>query len=153
MAQSRARDRPRWPRLSGARCGECKNQAFLPVRDRVVLDHLQGRQVAGVYPLLADETCWLLAVDFRQGPLPGACRRRSPCRCSWSKDDREMASMVFDDRGLGLNAQVAQAYGNSSTQEDGQIVQQVVAPTSRRTVRPRFRRWSRPCRYKSVAAV
>ena len=49
------------------RCGECKNQAFLPVRDRVVLDHLQGRHVAGVYPLLADETCWLLAVDFDKG--------------------------------------------------------------------------------------
>ena len=41
------------------RCGECPNQAFLPVRDRVILDHLQGRHVVGVYPLLADETCWL----------------------------------------------------------------------------------------------
>jgi hypothetical protein len=29
-----------------------------------VLDHLQGRHVMGVYPLLADDTCWLLAVDF-----------------------------------------------------------------------------------------
>ena len=46
------------------RCGECPNQAFLPVRDRVILDHLQGRHVVGVYPLLADETCWLLAADF-----------------------------------------------------------------------------------------
>ena len=46
------------------RCGECPNQAFLAVSDRVILDHLQGRHVAGVYPLLADETCWFLAVDF-----------------------------------------------------------------------------------------
>ena len=46
------------------RCGECPNQAFLPVRDRVILDHLQGRHVAGVYPSLTDETCWLLAADF-----------------------------------------------------------------------------------------
>ena len=46
------------------RCGECPNQAFLPVCDRVILDHLQGRHVVGVYPLLADETCWLLAADF-----------------------------------------------------------------------------------------
>jgi len=26
------------------KCGECPNQAFLPVEDRVILDHLQGRQ-------------------------------------------------------------------------------------------------------------
>ena len=31
------------------RCGECPNQAFLPIRDRVILDHLQGRHVVGVY--------------------------------------------------------------------------------------------------------
>jgi hypothetical protein len=46
------------------RCGECPNQAFEPVSDRVILDHLQGHHVIGVYPLLSDETCWLLAVDF-----------------------------------------------------------------------------------------
>ena len=46
------------------KCGECPNHAFLPVADQVVLDHLKGRHVIGVYPLLQDETCWLLAVDF-----------------------------------------------------------------------------------------
>jgi len=30
----------------------------------MVLDHLRGRHVMGVYPLLEDETCWFLAVDF-----------------------------------------------------------------------------------------
>ena len=30
--------------------------------DAELLGHLQGRQVVGVYPLLPDETCWLLAV-------------------------------------------------------------------------------------------
>ena len=30
----------------------------------MILDHLRGRHVAGVYPLLADETCWFLAADF-----------------------------------------------------------------------------------------
>jgi superfamily II DNA or RNA helicase len=46
------------------RCGECPNQAFLAVTDQVLFDHLQGKHVVGVYPLLVDETCWLLAVDF-----------------------------------------------------------------------------------------
>src|SRR5947209_78651 len=45
------------------KCGECPNQAFLSVEDQVILDHLQGRHVVGVYPLLTDETCWFLAAD------------------------------------------------------------------------------------------
>ena len=50
--------------LPKVKCGECPNQAFVPVDDAAVLGHLQGRHVMGVYPLLADETCWFLAVDF-----------------------------------------------------------------------------------------
>lgn len=50
--------------LPKVKCSECPNQAFTPVDDRVVLDHLRGRHVIGVYPLLADETCWFLAIDF-----------------------------------------------------------------------------------------
>ena len=46
------------------KCGECPHQAFLPVEDQVILDHLQGRHVVGVYPLLTDATCWFLAADF-----------------------------------------------------------------------------------------
>jgi superfamily II DNA or RNA helicase len=46
------------------KCGECPNQAFLSVTNQAILDHLQARQVMGLYPLLEDETCWLLAVDF-----------------------------------------------------------------------------------------
>src|SRR5207247_1844443 len=46
------------------KCGECPNQAFLPVEDQVILDHLQGRHVVCVYPLLTDERCWFLAADF-----------------------------------------------------------------------------------------
>jgi hypothetical protein len=51
-------DKPR------VKCGECPNQAFLEVTDELLLDHLQGRHVLGVYPLLRDETCRFLAVDF-----------------------------------------------------------------------------------------
>jgi superfamily II DNA or RNA helicase len=50
--------------LPRVKCSECPNQAFLPVSDQTILDHLQGRHVVGVYPLLDDETCWFLAVDF-----------------------------------------------------------------------------------------
>lgn len=50
--------------LPKVKCSECPNQAFTPVDDRVVLDHLRGRHVMGVYPLLDEETCWFLAIDF-----------------------------------------------------------------------------------------
>jgi hypothetical protein len=46
------------------KCGECPNQAFPSVDDQAILAHLKGKHVLGVYPLLRDETCWFLAVDF-----------------------------------------------------------------------------------------
>ena len=46
------------------KCGECANQAFLSLSDQMLRDHLLGRHAVGVYPLLADATCWFLAADF-----------------------------------------------------------------------------------------
>jgi hypothetical protein len=55
------------------KCGECPHQAFIPVTDDIIEKHLCGGSgarasdgdfVAGVYPLLTDETCWFLAADF-----------------------------------------------------------------------------------------
>lgn len=50
--------------LPRIKCAECNSQAFRGVDDRQILNHLQGRHVMGVYPLLANETCWFLAADF-----------------------------------------------------------------------------------------
>jgi superfamily II DNA or RNA helicase len=50
--------------LPKVKCGDCTNQAFLPVDDAAILAHLRGQHVMGVYPMLADETCWFLAIDF-----------------------------------------------------------------------------------------
>jgi hypothetical protein len=52
------------------KCGECLAQRWLPLTDEVVRWHLSGRDdhgrelVAGVYPMLRDETCHFLAADF-----------------------------------------------------------------------------------------
>lgn len=63
------------------RCAQCPNQAFPPVSDRTILDHLQGRHVVGVYPLLMDETCWFLAADFDKGDWVGdVAAFRQACR-------------------------------------------------------------------------
>ena len=37
---------------------------FLPLAELVIENHLLGKETIGVYPLLTDETCWFLAVDF-----------------------------------------------------------------------------------------
>jgi hypothetical protein len=36
----------------------------MPMSDSVVFEHLSGKHTIGVYPLLLDETCHFLAVDF-----------------------------------------------------------------------------------------
>ena len=46
------------------KCSECGNRLLLPLDDRVIYDHLAGEHVVGVYPLLTDDTCHFLAVDF-----------------------------------------------------------------------------------------
>lgn len=46
------------------RCSECENRGLLPITDDVIQRHLSGKYTIGVYPLLQDETCWFLAVDF-----------------------------------------------------------------------------------------
>ena len=53
------------------KCGECPNQAFVPVGDDIVRSHLAGESARnsveltlGVYSMLPDETCRFLAADF-----------------------------------------------------------------------------------------
>lgn len=57
------------------KCGDCPNQKFLSMTPDVIECHLRGEDrvrpngrggsfVAGVYPLLFDDTCGFLAVDF-----------------------------------------------------------------------------------------
>ena len=36
----------------------------IPLTDEAIHTHLAGKQTLGVYPMLLDETCWFLAVDF-----------------------------------------------------------------------------------------
>lgn len=49
------------------RCAVCPNQASMRADERAVRDHLQGRSVMAIYPLLTDDACWLLAIDLDGG--------------------------------------------------------------------------------------
>jgi superfamily II DNA or RNA helicase len=75
--------------LPKVKCGECTNQAFRPVDDAALVAHLTGKHVMGVYPILADETCWFLAIDFDKS--------------TWTNDVRAVLETC---RRLGLPAAV-----------------------------------------------
>ena len=55
------------PRMT---CAACPNRKFLPITPEVIAQHLTGKDasgrpfVLGVYPLLADESCFWVAADF-----------------------------------------------------------------------------------------
>ena len=75
------------------KCAECPHRRFLPVTDEVIRWHLSGCDdagqpfVAGVYPMLLDETCFFLAVDFDKS--------------GWLEDS---TAFIETCRGLGLSA-------------------------------------------------
>lgn len=46
------------------KCNECHHRDYKALDDKIIYDHLAGKQVIGLYPLLADNTCSLLAADF-----------------------------------------------------------------------------------------
>jgi superfamily II DNA or RNA helicase len=41
-----------------------KTRILQPLTDDAIRNHLTGKQTVGIYPLLPDDTCWFLAVDF-----------------------------------------------------------------------------------------
>ena len=97
------------------KCSECPNQAFISVSDQVVLDHLQGRHVIGVYPLLEDDTCWFLAADFDEE--------------SWADD---VAAFVETSRTLGLSAAVERSRSGNGAHVWFFFAAPVPAATARR---------------------
>ncbi|PZU50527.1 MAG: DEAD/DEAH box helicase [Thauera sp.] len=46
------------------KCADCGKRLLVPLTDQTIYDHLAGHHTIGVYPLLADDSCHFLAVDF-----------------------------------------------------------------------------------------
>ncbi|HQS86427.1 MULTISPECIES: DEAD/DEAH box helicase [unclassified Polaromonas] len=51
-------------KLPTIKCNECSNSLYEPVTDYIIRQHLRGEITAGVYPLLVDNRCYFLAIDF-----------------------------------------------------------------------------------------
>jgi superfamily II DNA or RNA helicase len=101
--------------LPKVKCGDCANQAFRPVDDAAVLGHLRGKHVMGIYPMLTDETCWFLAVDFDKS--------------SWKEDVRAFADTA---RRLALPALVERSRSGNGAHVWFFFAEPVPAATARR---------------------
>ncbi|UTI63322.1 DEAD/DEAH box helicase [Paraconexibacter antarcticus] len=64
------------------KCAVCAHRRFVAYSEAEVRRHLEGHQTIGIYPLLADETCWLLAIDL-DGP-------------SWKEDAGALREVAAD---------------------------------------------------------
>ena len=88
---------------------ECPNQAFIPVSDDIIRSHLQRRDpaspkrtepfVAGVYPLMPDETCWFLVADFDKQ----AWRRDAPAFLATCREKHVPAALERSRSGNGAH--------------------------------------------------
>ncbi len=62
------------------KCAECPNREFVPLDDVIIRKHIWGDGVIGVYPMLANEHCYFLAVDFdKEGWLEDALAFKETC--------------------------------------------------------------------------
>ena len=46
------------------KCSECTHRRYKALDKQVIYEHLSGKKVVGLYPLLEGNTCYLLAADF-----------------------------------------------------------------------------------------
>jgi len=46
------------------KCGECPSRDYKVLNKQAIYNHLSGKEVIGLYPLLSDNSCHLLAADF-----------------------------------------------------------------------------------------
>ena len=105
-------DKPR------VKCSVCPNQAFIPVDDLSIDRHLRGAMpdgspfVMGVYPMLADDTCWFLAADFDDGEwrrdvsaFAETCRHKGvPVAVERSRSGNGAHAWIFFDAALAAAA-------------------------------------------------
>ena len=85
-----------------------QTRKFLPLTEDVVRGHLLGNPTVGIYPLLRDETCWFLAVDFDKGSwqkdaaafLSSCCKMNVPAVLERSRSGNGGHVWIFFNRAI-----------------------------------------------------
>jgi hypothetical protein len=60
-------------KAKGGTLKDFKNKEYARLTDQRILNHLNGKEVVGVYPLLQDNTTWFIAADFDQSIAKTKC--------------------------------------------------------------------------------
>jgi hypothetical protein len=85
------------------KCGDCGNRLLVPLTDSVIYDHLAGEHTVGVYPLLEDDCCYFLAVDFDEEQwqddarafMQSCCELGVPCALEVSRSGQGAHAWLF----------------------------------------------------------
>lgn len=88
-----------------------KTRKYWPLTDEVIRKHLIGELTVGIYPLMLDETCWFLAVDFdkKNWQLDAAaflavcCEMAVPASLERSRSGNGGHIWIFFDRAIPAN--------------------------------------------------
>ena len=110
------------------KCGDCGNRLLIPLSDSVIYGHLAGEHTVGVYPLLDDDSCYFVAVDFDEA--------------EWREDARAFmgscealgvpASLEISRSGCGAHAWVFFA-GRVSARDARRLGTAIISHTCART--------------------
>lgn len=101
------------------KCQDCNHRQFSELNDQVIYRHLAGQQVVGLYPLLHDNTCYLLAADFDKGnwqdevkAMSRACAEYSvPHAVEISRSGNGAHLWIFFDEKVSANEARLLAFG------------------------------------------
>ncbi len=104
-------DKPR------TKCSECLHRKFVPVTEGILRRHLAGQMTIGVYPLLKDETCHFLALDFDKrewmddvSAFTGTCQKRDlTCAVERSRSGKGAHVWFFFEQ--PISARLARRFG------------------------------------------
>ncbi|MCU7951584.1 MAG: DNA helicase, partial [gamma proteobacterium symbiont of Bathyaustriella thionipta] len=66
------------------KCSECRHRSFMPLDNAAIFDHLSGKKTIGLYPLLNNNECCLLAVDFDKSDWQADVTAFSEACLSWN---------------------------------------------------------------------
>ena len=85
------------------KCADCSHAMYLPYDESAAAEHLSGRCVLGIYPLMQDETCRFLAIDFDEEGwrddvrmVARACRTHDvPCSIEVSRSGNGAHLWIF----------------------------------------------------------
>ena len=99
------------------KCSECSNSKFKALDRKAIFAHLSGKHTIGLYPLLTNNHCWLLAMDFDKSDwqaaviaLSSVCKElHLPCLIERSRSGAGAHLWLFFD--LPIKAKIARDFG------------------------------------------